>query len=398
LLFQYYMDAGVHNAHQREWLSSLYSAAQIVGGLLLGMLTDAGSVSHRTVLQTTFAGAAISYGLIAYGQSIYTLMASRMIVGLIKHSYTVSSALMSTAAVTGTTKDRSRHIGRLNSAMTIAWIIGPSIGAILHHNVGKKVPVMLACALFLVNFTLVTLLLENTAPVKRRRGDDSREEKKSATFWSSLTSCFRSRALASAVIGRLLVAFVIRATNSSQLGTYYEEMYGLERHQRGYLSSYGQGLQLIVQSLLVTRVLHWMGGERRAIVLCAVLILGCVLVETYRSLWLYLLVITPLSSVATAVMSIALQSVLSHAAPESALFSVFAAIDVLQNAAAVLTPFYRTLLFDKMLPKSSFVGAMAGDPDPISFLWMSGAHWAIVVIALAYESMVVSSSPKQRKD
>jgi hypothetical protein len=419
LLFQYYLDAGIHDAHQREWLSALYSAAQIIGGLLLGFLSDTGAIRPRTVLQGTFAGAAVSYGLILYGgHSIYPLMASRVIVGLIKHSYTVASALIGSSSSTSTTtsaeNDRSHHLGRLNSAMIVAWIVGPSVGAILHSHVGRKVPVALACILFLVNLVLVTLLLEDIDPVAGRRGDNDddipkKEMKKRSPsssskiniLWSNLQSCFASRQLAAAVLIRLLVAFCLRATSSDQLGSYYEEMYGLERYQRGYLSSYGQVLQLFVQSLLVSKVLRYMGGERRAMVICAALILISVWAETYRSLELYLLVVTPVNSLATAVLSIALQSVVTQAAPATALFSVLAALDVLQNATAVFVPFYRTFWFDALLPKSTFVSAMHGDPDPIAFCWMSAAHWAIVVVATAYtSSMIVTSSAasKQRKD
>jgi MFS family permease len=421
LLFQYYLDAGVHEAHQREWLSALYSAAQIVGGLILGLLSDTGAVRPRTVLQGTFAGAAVSYGLILYGgQSIYPLMASRVVVGLIKHSYTVASALIgssnnntvlaNSSSTTSTEDHRSHHLGRLNSAMIVAWIIGPSVGAILHRHVGRKVPVALACILFLVNLALVTLLLEDIDPVSGRGGkdDDSGKEKmkrssssKIHVFWSNLQSCFASRQLAAAVLIRLLVAFCLRATSSDQLGSYYEEMYGLERYQRGYLSSYGQVLQLLVQSLLVAKVLRYVGGERRAIVICAAFILISVWAETYRSLYLYLLVVTPVNSLATAVLSIALQSVVTQAAPATALFSVLAALDVLQNATAVFVPFYRTFWFDALLPKSTFAAAMHGDPDPLAFCWMSAAHWAMVVVATAYtSSMMVTSSAasKQRKD
>jgi hypothetical protein len=437
LLFQYYLDAGIHEAHQREWLSALYSAAQIIGGLILGLLSDAGAVRPRTVLQCTFAGAAVSYGLILYGgHSIYPLMASRVIVGLIKHSYTVASALIgssssSTSPTTGisshnnntalarssttTTEDhRSHHLGRLNSAMIVAWIVGPSVGAILHRHVGRKMPIALACTLFLVNLALVTLLLEDIDPVSGRRGENddiiAKKEKmkrsmssssKIHVFWSNLQSCFGSRELAAAVLGRLLVAFCLRATSSDQLGSYYEEMYSLERYQRGYLSSYGQVLQLIVQSLLVSKVLRCMGGERRAIVICAALILISVVAETYRSLYLYLLIVTPVNSLATAVLSIALQSVITQAAPATALFSVLAALDVLQNATAVFVPFYRTFWFDALLPKSTFVSAMHGDPDPIAFCWMSAAHWAMVVVATAYTSSMIATSSaasKQRTD
>lgn len=356
----------------------------------MGLLSDSGIVSQRAVLQITFAGAAVSYGMILIASgNISALICSRVMVGLIKHSYTVSSAMITAKT---DASNRSLHIGRLNSAMTVAWILGPSMGALLYRNVGTKAPVILACALFLMNLCLVSVLLSNT-PMKGQ--SDKSKDKEGTNIWTNLKSCFSSRALASIVMGKLLVAFVIRATNSHQLGSFYEEMYGMQRHQRGYLSSYEKCLQFIVQSMLVSRVLHYMGGERRAVLFCALLLMASVLIETQRSLWFFLSVLTPVGSLASAMMSVSLQSILSHATPKAAIFSVYAALDVLQNAVAVLTPFYRTVLFDRM-PKSSFEEAMEGDPDPVAFLWVSGVHWGLVVAAIMY--LLISSWPKQRKD
>lgn len=42
LLFQYYKAAGVTTANQRELLSSLFSSAQNVEGLRMGVVTNAG--------------------------------------------------------------------------------------------------------------------------------------------------------------------------------------------------------------------------------------------------------------------------------------------------------------------------------------------------------------------
>ena len=50
LLHQYYRNAGIESAQQRELLSSLFSSSQIVGGLLLGALSDVGMLSRRKIL------------------------------------------------------------------------------------------------------------------------------------------------------------------------------------------------------------------------------------------------------------------------------------------------------------------------------------------------------------
>lgn len=64
-------------------MSSVYSLSQIVGGLVLGGLSDR-IMSRRSVLVLSFVGSAISYGTIALSSSLNMLLAGRVLVGLVK--------------------------------------------------------------------------------------------------------------------------------------------------------------------------------------------------------------------------------------------------------------------------------------------------------------------------
>lgn len=64
-------------------MSSAYSLSQIVGGLVLGVLSDH-IMSRRSVLVLSFVGSAISYGTIALSSSLNMLLAGRVLVGLVK--------------------------------------------------------------------------------------------------------------------------------------------------------------------------------------------------------------------------------------------------------------------------------------------------------------------------
>jgi hypothetical protein len=84
-------------------------------------------------------------------------------------------------------------------------------------------------------------------------------------------------------------------------------------------------------------------------------------------------------------MKVSLRSLLTRVAPEESIFSVFAALDVLQNASAVTVPFYRTFLF-RLLGGSSgtLTTAMEGDPDPVAWVFSSGLHWVVATAAISY--------------
>ena len=127
LLFQYYKKAGVVSATQRELLSSVFSASQIVGGVILGALTDAKILRRTTLLYISFGGSALAYLMITYG-GFTALILSRIMVGLVKQTMTVTTSILTKCT---TKENRTKHMGRLESSSTAAWILGPSTGALL---------------------------------------------------------------------------------------------------------------------------------------------------------------------------------------------------------------------------------------------------------------------------
>lgn len=155
LLHQYYKNAGVHSASQREMLSSLYSSSQIAGGLMIGALSDLGYLSRRRILFLSFLGSAVSYGMIVVG-NLRALIFSRVCVGLVKQTVTVSTSLLARYT---SIEGRAIAMGKITASSTFAWILGPSIGALLYKNVGVSAPALTASALFLVNSALAAILL-----------------------------------------------------------------------------------------------------------------------------------------------------------------------------------------------------------------------------------------------
>ena len=68
-------------------ITSLYGLCQIVGGCIIGYISKF-NVSRKTILLVSAFGSAISYALLLIRNNLYTLVASRMIVGFIKQTTT----------------------------------------------------------------------------------------------------------------------------------------------------------------------------------------------------------------------------------------------------------------------------------------------------------------------
>ena len=78
---------------------------------------------------------------------------------------------------------------------------------------------------------------------------------KFSSFFANLRSCFSSPKLATAVTSLLLLGWVQRTTSYANMASFYEEKYGVEPHQRGYISSYQQCLNFLVSSFFIKTLL-----------------------------------------------------------------------------------------------------------------------------------------------
>ena len=94
-------------------IGSIYSGSQIVGGLVLGTLSDRISRSH--VLLMNFAAAALSYTMVGLAETVWLLLASRVVVGLFKQTMTLAAAVVTDLT---TEEDRALGLGQLRTATT----------------------------------------------------------------------------------------------------------------------------------------------------------------------------------------------------------------------------------------------------------------------------------------
>ena len=459
ILLFYFKEAGVTSANQREVLSSFYSMAQIVGGVCMGIFKDAMGVPGRTLLLVSFGGSALSYAMIAYSTTTTTaswglgiLMASRVLVGFVKQTMTVTTTLLTAAIAndkggseTGKKTNRAKYLGRLRASATMSWIAGPSIGAFLYKYVHPQTPALLASALFLVNIVLVIILLpqqqqqQDPSDAAVPNASGSRDVNSSSAspdtvqdslseshhdpasivatlrriafkVQSNLRVAFGSRELGVLVLCRLIFIFVWRATSHSQLGSFYEDLFQLQSpHFRGFISSYQQIVQFVVQAMLVHPILRLLGCDNAdsalrttACALCFGRALSYVLLVSFPFMSFYLGFVLPASWLCFAMIRVSLETLTTHAASQTTMFSVLAVLDILENIVGVTVPFYRTVLFKYLSKDGDADGSseqqtlMEGDPDPISWLLSSGTHWlvAAVIMTVLFSSSTLTITAK----
>jgi len=277
------------------------------------------------------------------------------------------------------------------------------MGAILYKHISPSAPALTASGLFVVNSILAYCLL----PKNIERDDDTTTMNKSKTtkngsgkFITNLKQCFSSSLLASVVISNLLFGWVTRTTSYSSMSTFYEEKYNVEPHVRGYLKSYQQLLNFIVQSFLLRTLLTRLGGEKKAACIAAVILAGATLCEVDANFQVFISIVNPLVAVSVGLIGVSLRSLLTQVAPKNSIGSVLAALDVLQNAASVSVPFYRTFLFKLAATygKEDVDADMIGDPEPRVWLVSSFLHWSMFAVVLMFLLLPKATTSKGEEE
>lgn len=218
--------------------------SQLGGTLLGGHIID--KLNKRTILILSFVASAISYLMVIIGfkiQSGYVMLFSRVIVGLFKNTYTISTAIIAHEEKEEANKIIS--LGHLGAVMTTSFIIGPVLGGILFKYM-KILPCIISALLFVLNIILTLMLIPKDVCVSKIKDDKIAEKKEvevetftnnMINLWSRLVSISSLPNVSSLLTIRLLLSLFESACSSRSIIGYYEKRYNIETHILGYISS-----------------------------------------------------------------------------------------------------------------------------------------------------------------
>ena len=254
LLTSYFRDAGI-STKLLGFLSSLYSISQIFGGIVIGVLSD--SHSKRDVLLLSLLGSAVSYFIVGTSKSIPMLFFSRILVGLVKQTYTIATTVIN-ETTDGFPELRSQELGRLSAISTVSFIVGPSLGSIL-YSYSKDAPAKAAAACFVLNAAICVLFIPQIGimsvsknKIKNDVTDDLEEKKTSACYrlFAKPYNIFRNQLVELASIPNVLVVILIRIAimfvestmSSRNIVNYYEIRFGIPTSALGFMSTATSGI------------------------------------------------------------------------------------------------------------------------------------------------------------
>jgi MFS family permease len=127
-------------------MASVYSISQIVGSIAMGKFAD--HYGRKNALLVSMLGSAISYAIVGVAHNVAFLVISRVLVGVVKQTVTLSTAL---AAEWVGKDERAAAVARISAGVSLGWMSGQYIGGLASESFGERLPIALAVVLFLID-------------------------------------------------------------------------------------------------------------------------------------------------------------------------------------------------------------------------------------------------------
>src|SRR5437879_2172745 len=141
----------------------IFSAMQFLATALLGRLSD--RIGRRPILLTTMVFNAAGYVLFAFAPSYAVLFVARVFCGFA--SGNISAAQAYVADITSPA-ERARGMGTIGAAFGIGFVVGPMIGGLADHYIGRLAPGLIAAGLSVANFFSASTILRESLAVEHR--------------------------------------------------------------------------------------------------------------------------------------------------------------------------------------------------------------------------------------
>jgi MFS family permease len=164
---------GVRLGLSPEWVTlviSLHSLLQFVGAPILGRLSD--RYGRRPVLALSMAGHAAAYAMLAFADTLWLLVLSRLLSGFTSGNLAAAYAYVSDVTPP---ERRAAGLARISAAFALGFALGPLLGGLL-AGAGEvsearfAAPAFAAAALSLLSLLGIALFLPESHVVRRGAG------------------------------------------------------------------------------------------------------------------------------------------------------------------------------------------------------------------------------------
>ena len=244
------------------WLVGIYSAMQFLATPLLGKLSD--RVGRRPVLLLSLLGTSIGFFIMGGARTLLWLFIARIIDGI--SGGNISTAQAYIADVTKP-EERSKAMGMIGAAFGLGFIFGPAIGGVL-AQISISAPFIFAGALAAVNAVLVYMYLPESL---------SKEHRSTPEETASLSEVFQHGWHLPLLMASYFFAITGFSIMTANFALFTSERYGYDARHNGYIFAFVGLVGALMQGGVLRRALKYFQERSIALVGCAVMALGLVL-------------------------------------------------------------------------------------------------------------------------
>ncbi len=346
-------------------LTTSFAVMQFVFSPVVGNLSD--RFGRRPVMLVSLAVMAADYLVMAVAGSLWLLLAGRIVGGIAAATHSTANAFMADISAP---HEKAARFGLVGAAFGIGFVLGPLLGGLM-AEFGTRAPFYASAALAALNLAFGLLVMPETLPPRLRRPFRLARANPFGAFLSVGRLPGVGRLLAMFFLYQ--VAFMVYPAVWAFFGT---ARFGWEPRMIGLsLAAFGVAMALVQGGLI--RVILRVLGERKTVFyglvfnLFAFLALGLVTSGTLA------MILTPLTALG-AVVTPALQGIMSRTAPDDAQGELQGVISSTASLAMVVSPLIMTQVFAVFTAPGAAV-FMPGAPFLVSSLLMLACMAVFVV-------------------
>lgn len=316
-------------------LISAFSVAQLLFAPVWGRVSD--RYGRRPALLIGLTSAAVAYVVFAFADSLWLLLASRVVQGAGGGTTAVAQAYV---ADTIEPRGRVRALGWLSAATAVGIMVGPALGSFAARW-GQAVPGLVAATLCLLNVGFAWRWLpESRAPLAPGAPAPIRTPILRAAFMVIR----RPRSPVPRFIWIYAAGMLGFSAMTAALTLYLEAEFAFTVETIGYVFLYMGGLSLIMRSLLLGPIVNRLGEMLTMRAGTVLLAIGLLLLPLPGGL-VGLGAILALVPIGTALLFPATTSLVSQATPRSDLGMTMGVAQTFAGLARVVAPLIATYAF-----------------------------------------------------
>lgn len=317
-------------------LASLYAAMQLLGGPLLGGISD--RAGRRPVMISCLLVVSLAYALLGFSGSLAMLIAAVALAG--GASGTLATAQAYVADCTSP-EERARGLGLIGAACGLGLISGPALGGLLSLH-ALATPAFAACGLALANAAFGLLTLPESLPPERRSPTPVMLLNPASRL-ASVISTKHIRALLLAVF-LLNLAFAGLLTN---FPLFASSRFGWSVSDGAFFFAFAGGCAVLTQGVLIGRLQPRFGEVRLLLAGLALASSGLALVALADRGW----TLYPVAGVLAVGVGLAIPSatsLLSRRAPAGEQGSLMGGLQAVLSLALIFGPPLAGVSFDHL--------------------------------------------------